>query len=180
MLWALWTLQNRETAINGRQISRTRENKDRQYEQPRATIWCSFCWDLYESENTTHTCSTQQHGDVRAIHWCHPSTSQEVKHMIRTQDNRGPARQGARGKLLNHWQHIDFYTFSLFLWCSGERGKLHNHWKHIDFYTFSLFLWWSGERGKLQNPWNIWISIHFHYFFGGTESVGNSRIIEKT
>jgi hypothetical protein len=38
---------------------------------------------------------------------------------------------------------------------------------------------YTGERGKLQNHENIKISIHLHYFFGGTEGVGSSGIIEN-
>ena len=38
---------------------------------------------------------------------------------------------------------------------------------------------YTGERGKLQNHENTKNSIHFHYFFGGAESVGSSRMIEN-
>ena len=43
---------------------------------------------------------------------------------------------------------------------------------------FHYFFGGAESVGSSRILENIWISIHFHYFFGGAESVGSPRMIE--
>ena len=44
---------------------------------------------------------------------------------------------------------------------------------------FHYFFGGAESMGSARIIGNTWISIHFHYFFDGAESVGSSRIIEN-
>ena len=72
-------------------------------------------------------------------------------------------------------EHMDFDSF----WVrSGEPSGIIENTKNLYLLIISLV-----ERRVWEAPGSlkhIWISIHFHYFFRGAESVGNSRIIKNT
>ena len=72
-------------------------------------------------------------------------------------------------------EHMDFDSF----WVrSGEPSGIIENIQNLYILIISLV-----ERRVWEAPGSLkhtWISLHFHYFFRGAESVGNSRIIKNT